>query len=395
MQSETFRQAVSSCAVFDAHTHLVGGQLAAQDFWQIVHYFWFLREMQGAGYPPIDHEMPEAERIRAFLHAYRKTKGTGMHYAVERIFSDLYGLSITDETSVYRAMEAVGDTAARKDWAASVAKKGNIARTVVNREEHRAFAGLDGTCVFAPRIDGRLHEAARRIHCADTMRRPDIAGAEKERLLESIVQSKEKGAWAVMTTLQSFGSRTYGNDGTSFATPDDCVLFLLRGVCQAAQENRMTVQFFLGVEHGYCSLAAPVNRTDRIVNLYGLFEDYACDFDLVVATEVNNMDVVQAAQIFPNVHVGGMWWFNFRPSTYLDAMQKRLEALASSKSYLTISDARCIEWCYGKIALIRKLAGDFFERQVADGMVSYEEALEIAADWFYRVPAVLYGEKTK
>ena len=153
----------------------------------------------------------------------------------------------------------------------------------------------------------------------------------------------------------------------------------------------MNIQLLTGMENGYCKVAVPVNDERRIVNLYGLFEEYPCNFDLVVATEANNMDVVQAAHVFKNVYAGGMWWFNFRPSIFRDAMEKRFEVLPSTKSYLSISDSRCIEWCYGKIALIRKIAGDFLVGKVKEGYVGFDDALSIAKDWLYCSAERLYG----
>ena len=47
-------------------------------------------------------------------------------------------------------------------------------------------------------------------------------------------------------------------------------------------------------------------------------------------------------------------------------MQQRFEALPSTKSELVVSDARCIEWCYGKIVLIKKLVADYLYDQIQD-----------------------------
>jgi hypothetical protein len=81
----------------------------------------------------------------------------------------------------------------------------------------------------------------------------------------------------------------------------------------------------------------------------------------------------------------------FNKYTYLDAMAKRFEVLASTKTYLSISDSRCIEWCYGKNALIKKLVGDFLSIKIEEGFIGFEDALEIAGDWLYDAPAKLYG----
>jgi glucuronate isomerase len=124
-------------------------------------------------------------------------------------------------------------------------------------------------------------------------------------------------------------------------------------------------------------------RTDRILNLYGLFKAYPISFELVLGDGIGNADAVNAARAFPNVHVGGMWWYNFRVSNYQQTMQQRFEALPSTKSELVVSDARCIEWCYGKIILIKRLVSDYLFDQVDQGWIDPNGALRVARDWLH------------
>jgi len=383
-------EAVRNLQVFDAHTHLAGEKLQASDFWEIVHYFWFLRELRTAGYSDNPEFMPEDNRIELFLDAYKAAAGTGMHYAVKYIFNDLYGLKLDDIASVREAIDRVKQCSADGRWVESVSGKANLTKTVVNNESHKNFIGLNDTCIWFPRLDGMLHDGARRIAAENPSKRAVTANDTAEQLRKTIDGYVSQGVRAFMTSLGGLDTKTYRNSGESFRAFDDGLIFLLRILCQAASSNNLTIQLFMGMEHGHCSVAVPVNRTGRVVNLYGLFEDYPCKFDLVTSCGINNMDIANAAQIFPNVYAGGMWWFNFRPSTYLSAMAQRFEALSSRKSYLTISDSRCIEWCYGKIALIKKLTGDFLCKKVSDGYVDTDEALIIAKDWLYSTPAKLY-----
>ena len=99
---------------------------------------------------------------------------------------------------------------------------------------------------------------------------------------------------------------------------------------------------------------------------------------------------VQAARVFPNVHLGGLWWYNFRASTYRGCMQMRLEALPASKCALVVSDARCIEWCYGKILFVKRLLADFLHGQIELGWLDREEALRVAGEWLHGAAASLY-----
>lgn len=162
------------------------------------------------------------------------------------------------------------------------------------------------------------------------------------------------------------------------------MMTLLHQVCSQAEKHRMVVQLFLGVERQWSQTsAAPANDPERILKLYGLFERYTCPFELVVASESNNLDVVQAAWNFANVHVGGMWWYNFRASTYKQSMQYRLEALPPSKCSLIVSDARCIEWTYGKIYLVKRTLGQFLQEQINTGWLDRETAIYAAKEWLH------------
>ena len=105
MEYQEFFDAILPLEVWDTHTHLRGAALAARSFWDVGHYFWFLRELLAAGYPAGYRSLSEDERIAAYVRAYHATRNTSMHWVVERIFRDLYGLEITGEASVRAADE--------------------------------------------------------------------------------------------------------------------------------------------------------------------------------------------------------------------------------------------------------------------------------------------------
>ena len=122
----------------------------------------------------------------------------------------------------------------------------------------------------------------------------------------------------------------------------------------------MFAQFFLGiVPVRGTKEPMGIGRPNTVPTLYPLFERYGCDFELISGAPRLNMDIVQAARIYPNVFAGGLWWYNFRPSTYREVMQARLEAVPATKCTLLASDGRCIEWCYAKTMLVKNLLADF------------------------------------
>ena len=113
--------------------------------------------------------------------------------------------------------------------------------------------------------------------------------------------------------------------------------------------------------------AFPANDTERILKLTALFESYRCEFELVLASELNNLDAVQAAWNFPNVHVGGMWWVQL-PGEHLPGQHA--------------------EWSSANEA------GEFlWERPI--WWIDEETALDTANEWFYASAVKRYGIRTE
>ncbi|WP_159886760.1 glucuronate isomerase [Paenibacillus puerhi] len=391
MNREIWIDKVMAMDVLDTHTHLIGYRLVAGDFWEIAHYFWFFRELQSAGYPSGAAELEEESRINEFLKAYHASRNTLMNWTFTSIMRDLYGVEISDPDSVRRADAAVREKAKRSDWAQAAADRLSIRRFVVNYPEHAEFQGMREPAVLIPRIDGNISEWAKAIAESET---PERKLEEIETVIAGLFSSyKRNGCEGVMTTLPRYASsanKQYVLDaGTS---KDETLMRVLHAVSHAAEREGLLVQLFLGVERSWCGTAFPANDPERILKLAGLFERYpSCTFEIVLASEINNMDAVQAAWNFPNVHVGGMWWFNFRSSTYRQSMQYRIEAIAACKSSLVVSDARCMEWSYGKIKLIKRLLGEFLADQVEGGWLAPETAEAAAREWLYESAARRYG----
>jgi hypothetical protein len=376
------REAVLALPVWDTHTHLIGQRLAARDFWEIGHYFWFGLELKAAGYPDDPMALPETERIEAFLAAYKATRNTSMNWVVRRIFGDLYGVELTDAASVRRADEAVRATAAQEDWPRRVCERSSIRRIVVNELEHAEFRGLAEVSCLVPRVEPRLNGWLKRLAEA-----PGSSGEAVEAELDELMASHAaRGCGGVMTSLEPFralSGPTTGEPAPPGADRASQELFLLHALCRAAERHGLFLQFLTGITAGWGGGRVPVNDPHLIVRLYGLFERYRCRFELVLGSNLNNLDAVQAGWIFPHVEVGGMWWYNFRASTYRDTFQYRLEALPPAKCPIVVSDARSIEWCYGKIVLIKQLLADFLAEEVERGLLDRDEALRVAGEWLH------------
>ncbi|GIO32549.1 MULTISPECIES: glucuronate isomerase [Paenibacillus] len=393
MKEASLLDDIMAMGVIDTHTHLVGDRLCAEDFWEIADYFWLNRELQTAGYPPGAGALPEGKRIEAFLKAYHASRNTLMNIAFTTILKDLYEVELTGEASVREADARIKANRKGPGWAQNVADRLHVRRFAVNHPQHASFEGMEQDALLFPRIDGWLPKRVGQILQSD--RREEAFELAKEQVRKQLGEYQEMGCPGIMTTLPEFEAAAHESYRISEDSRSDEVLFmLLHEMCAELERRGMFLQLFLGVERRWGSTsAAPVNDPLRVVRLYGFFEKYSIPFELVTAAELSNLDVVQAAWNFPNVHVGGMWWYNFRASTYTQSMQYRLEALAPAKSSLIVSDARCIEWTYGKIHAVKRLLAGFLDEQVAKGWMDREFALYCAAEWLYGSAARRYGLK--
>ncbi|MGC9349132.1 MAG: glucuronate isomerase [Anaerolineae bacterium] len=402
MKRETWREAILEMPVFDTHTHLnmPGVPIPAQTFWDIAHYFWFQEELWSAGYPLQAADMGEEQRVAAFVAAFNAVRNTNWHLIVRHICSDLYGVPLVDEEGrctperVKAVDEAVREQGQEADWSRSVVDRLAIRRIAVNNLQESAFPELPGVGVAVPSWQGRA-AWVKRIGEAEDQR---AAGeAARTAIRKRVAELYDQGIRGMRVAAEVFES--HGKQAVSLpdalpeagAEPWMVEAFLSHVLFEALGEHDMFAQLFLGIERDVSPRSAmAVNDPRRITNLYPLFERYRAGFELVIGAPQNNMDAAQAARIYPNAYVGGLWWYNFRQSTYNHTMQVRVEAVPAAKSSIVATDARCIEWCYGKTLLVKWLLADFLYRQVKHQWLSEDDALWVAREWLHDAAARRY-----
>lgn len=381
--------------VFDTHTHLniPGVPIPARNVWDIVHYFWFLRELQAAGYPSNAASLDERKRIPLFVEAFERSANTTMHWVVRRIFQDLYGIELSNAESISKADAAVKDSFSNPTWPREVIDRIGVRRIGVNHVEHADFPGLAGVGCALP-VNGGIERAPlvdRLVSKADAR---DSAATVKRTIQQTIDSLQADGIRGIRLDASAFAGSPLPVDDTAIGNRSldqrQATKLVSQWVLESLSTRGMFAQMFLGVSKDEAGVSGPINDTRLIVDLHALFKQYACEFELVIGAELSNLDAVQAARIFPNVHVGGMWWYNFRQSTYLQSMAYRIEALPAEKSCIVASDARCIEWCYGKIAFIKTILSEFLSERIARGWLSREEALRVAREWLHDAAARRY-----
>ena len=391
-----WREEILRVPVFDTHTHLnmPGVPIPAQNFWDIAHYFWFQEELWSVGYSRNAMELPEDERIECFISAFNAGRNTAWNGIVRHIFRELYGVELTNAASVRAADAAVRERSAQPNWACSVIDRLAIQHIAVNNTRDSDFLELPGVGVAVPSWEG-FRVWTEKLTQADD---PRAAGQEARQAIgEAVATYKAAGIRGMRVEVDPF---EFGGRAAVSALDDlpagsvnalQAATFLTHALFRALSEHGMFAQLFLGIKRDVSvRTAMALNDPQRVTNLYPLFERYACDFELVVGAPQNNLDAAQPARIYSNVYVGGLWWYNFRPSTYNHVLQVRFEAVPASKSAIVASDARCIEWCYGKIFLVKTLLADFLYQQIKRDWIDREGALWVAREWLHDAAARRY-----
>jgi len=389
-----WREAVCDLPVFDTHTHMNNPNvpIAAQNVWDIVHYFWFQQELWSLGYPTDPMALDEDERIERFVDVFGKARNTAWALMIREAFRRLYDVELTDAASIRQADEAVRAKAADPDWPRRVIDRLNIKRITVNHEKCADFPDLPGVGAAVPLLPNyKQHMQA--IMEADDQRE---AGEQAEAAVrQTIADFAARGLRGMRVNPTGFDRRSPEAIAEAVARETaglpkkgaseiDAHIFLIHAIFRALSEHQMFAQLFLGIGPAPRTRSPmAVDDPHRILNLYPLFERYACDFELVSGAPGSNMDIAQAARIYPNVHCGGLWWYNFRSSTYRQVFQARLEAVPAGKSVILASDGRHIEWCYTKTLLVKWLLADFLHEQVQQEWINEADALWVAREWLH------------
>ena len=398
---DSFEDQIMATPVFDSHTHMnrPGVPIAAQSVWDIVEYFWFQQELMSVGYPKNAKTLGDSERIDRFVEAFALVRNTTWARIVRETFRNLWGIELSDAHSVRQAEEAVRSTGNDPAWPRTVIEKLNIKRIVTNIESEAEYPDLPGVGSAVPLWDGYETWVERLKKARD----PKEAGQEAieavERDVAGIASRGYRGmrvhvqAFEGGTQEQSLAAVLHGDRLPPYGVGEaEAHAFLAHAILRAlSNQTGMFAQLFLGIHpvpgNGE---RMGVGTPYSVPGLYPLFRTYSCDFELVAGAPRLNMDVAQVARIYPNVHAGGLWWYNFRVSTYKEALEARLEAVPASKGVILASDGRCIEWCYAKTLLVKQVLADFLYEQIQRGAINTNDALWVAQEWLHDAAARRY-----
>lgn len=368
------KETIATLPVFDTHSHInaPGRQIMAQSFSDLGHYFWLSQQMNSVGWE--ESKTLDKRAATAYFNAFLKTENTAMNWCLRRILFDIYKITIQSPEDILRADCVIRERASISTHVQEVCRKGNIRQVTQNLETQANFPGSPELGVLIPdTLNGPV---------ASFLQDPSDDAAEQtvaalHKLINAMFRAGHKGARIDFNLFESLVNDRWQNA-------------FLGAIFSGLQQCGMFVQIFIGMKRQPRG-SFPQNDPTRITGLIPFFQQYQrCKFELVCAAEGNCLDVVQAAVMNPNVNPGGLWWYTFRPSLYVQTLEQRLEALAPLKCPVLASDATCIEWCYGKAILVKKLVAEVLVGKVEKGWISEECAIRTASEWLYDAPAAYY-----
>jgi hypothetical protein len=409
-----FRDDIFALPVWDTHNHLATSEyLCARSFWDMAHYFWFAGELRAAGYPQLKEVMgmSEANRAEAFVKAYSLTRNTMWHHSFAQTLQDLWNVEITDTKSVLESNSRIAETGKSKDWARKVCQKISIEKLTLQESSDNGLQEISdltfemaGGFGFFRQLRDLRNEVDQRAALDKVVKmiEPGVAG--------EFAKGRHVHRASLPESAQPPELKATGNPPSAIRD------YLGHALFEALNKHRAHIQIFVGVERGpqtggpdgaprgqergsdyEARLAESQNRSyaqndpHYVAKMHGMFENYPdCTFEIISAAQLSNLDIVQAAGIYPNVIPGGMWWFNFRTSVYNEMMQYRLEALPATRCTLVATDARSIEWAYCKTLTTKNLLAKFLWKHIEEGDLDRDLALFVAREWLYGTAARLY-----
>ncbi len=434
-------EALRAEPILDAHTHLVGGRLAARGLHDVLLYHMVVSELYAAGCPsgsrltphPLAPDDEEARaRIEEALPWLEAIQNTSTWWMLSIILADLYDWFEPITPGNWRRLDGIiRERSGDRAWQRWIFDRLALRRAVT--EVVRRGAGEDDDLLqyslewaFFTRsqwgeFDTALYELER---CWG--RKPGSptaigggARAPVERTIATLADLGEaldhyvKGipvreivstATHISTDIDyrevsvSEMEEALSRRGRAGPRERDAYASYINEAFLSALENlpeRTVFQFSLGAEPLPFETASRLSQ--RTIGQLGdmVARHPRLKFVCSLASRHANQSLCTLARELPNLSLAGYWWHNFFPGAIRQVMDERLDMLPATKQIGFFSDAYSIEWTYGKAVLVRKLLAQVLAGRIQDGQYSRGEAMAVARRILYESPRSILGMAPK
>ncbi|HSV74676.1 MAG TPA: hypothetical protein VLH79_13030 [Chthonomonadales bacterium] len=426
--------------LLDAHSHLVGGKLAARGLHDILLYHMAVSELYAAGCPsgqrltqyPGWPDREEAHRRLAeavpFLPLVRNTSVT---WGVRQILKDLYGWQEPVHAGNWRQLDdLVRERADDRAWPRAVMRRTGILRA--GTEYARREGGADGDALFYAlewafftrcqwgEYDTALYELERcwgrepesptpigpagRPPAERTIRTVEdvheaLAHYVDRIPVREIVATATHISMDIDLSPVTEGQMRDALARRSEAGPRDRDIYAsyIHEAYLNELERRawpLVFQFSFGAEPLPHETASRLS-TRAVAQLAETVSRHpGIRFQCFLASRHANQALCTLCRELPNLSLIGYWWHNCNPSAMRQVMEERLDLLPLNRHVGFISDAYCVEWAYAKAQIVRRVLATVLARKVLEGQHTRAEAIDIAAASFYTEPVRLLGLDT-
>ena len=396
----------------DVHTLVRAVSPGASDLSQIALYHFVTTELESAGIDPRVFEIGDAKKRLAEASAgFTRIKNTTSYWCLTQILGDLYDTAPPHEWDIEQVWAKAEKTAADPRWAETALERANVSKVFVTCDWRKALPRASEKFLPVLRVDSLVNEAhmSRTLESLTEVTGQSVyeAGDLKKAVVELVRKAKEGGAVAAaaafepqvdfeqgdrdaadrILSLVLLGQKTNREDRKALRS------YVMDLVLQNCSEHEMPLQLMLGIKH--------VRSADRAITAYepssvAMYADLlkrhdGVKFDVFTSNDTICHELAVIARNYPNVFLSGHWWYLEFPTHIRKMLRERIEMLPMTKCCGFFSDARCVEWVYGRVRLIRRELAFALADLVREGYLSEGAAVEVAGHYLAENPKRIYG----
>jgi hypothetical protein len=433
-------EGLAGLPVMDAHTHLVGGKLAARGLHDVLLYHMAISDLYSAGcpsgrrlteYPNWPTEEEAHARIEEALPFLPHIRNTSTFWGTRIILRDLYDWDQPVTRENWRRLDAIiRERATDLSWPHTILDRVNVDRAtteLARREQgqdddrlHYALEWAFFTRAQWGEYDTPVYELERcwgrppgspapiggkRPPTDRTIRSLDDVTAAIDHYVNTIPFDQIIAVANQFSTDIHYRTVTDDEMAAALSRRDragteerDIYASYIQEAYLAALEqrpDRVVYQFSLGAEPLPYETGSRL-RQETIGQLSDVIARHPdVHFQCFLASKQANQSLCTMARELPNLSLIGYWWHNFFPQTIRHVMGERLDMVPVNKQIGFFSDAYSVEWTYAKARIVRKQMAQVLAQRIEQGQYSMDEALDIARAVLYESPQTLLAMRPR
>ncbi|MGQ9455357.1 MAG: glucuronate isomerase [Armatimonadota bacterium] len=395
----------------DVHSHIQPDSPGASDLADIALYHFVASELETSGISSSVFEIENPrKRVVEASAGFARILNTTSYWCLEQILGDLYGVSVPEENDIDSVISRIEQSYQQPQWTEEVLKRANVAKVLACTDWRKPVPA--STEVFLPvvRVDSLINEAhnSRTLDQLGKITGHSVyeAGDLKKAIGELLGKTKTQGAVAVGASFEPQTDFVQGNKeeagsvlslallGQKITRDDRRAMrsYVLDVVLQYCAEYELPFQLMLGIKHVHSSEQAITGYEPGMVAMYAdIFARHKqTKFDVFISDLTLEHELAVIARNFSNVTLSGMWWYLEFPSFIRRVLRERIEMLPMTKCCGFFSDARCVEWVYGRAKLFRKELALTLSRLISEKYLSRDTALRVARHYLFDNPRQIY-----